>query len=863
MSSSSYHIDHIENGVLFGWFYDAARPDEAAGFLIEVNGRVAARGIADRYRQDLEDTGMGNGWHAFQCPIPWTYISTSLNIRLLDVDGVPATGGEFVVVVPESNPVLHYQRCDGLNLYFDVWSECDLGEARFNLFCGGERLPQLYAPVAAGAGVLTFPVPDVLRSRAGHFVTLGLAEEVAPLWSGALSLPDRQGSYVAVPDASAADLRNAALQSRLATTSDYTSVQNLLLAHAILSRGGPILNAPPLRLPESTNPEVSIALVAAEDTAAVWITLASLVLAPVNRSFAVTLFTAQPDSFEPAPANLQIASLTGSPAEALNQWAESATGSSLVFLDCGYEVTAGWLESLIEPLAKGNCGATFAQVQRRVVGDPGITSPSSRSLAQQALRRSDSAVEGAFATRRSTFKRVGGLPLAEKTLLQAIATLCSALQANKLAVFTQPFSRLFQLKREAAPARPFANVLVNADFPEPRRVLVIDHTTPDASRDAGSYAALQEMKLMQALGFDITFLPIDLAYDATLTTALQRNGIEVQYAPWCQGIGGFLRERLNDFAAVYIIRFGVAELVIDDIKRFAPALPILFNNADLHFLRELRGAISNGATPEALAGALATRERELAVCRKVDAVLCYNQLEHLVIESHLMQAQNYQLTPWVLEEKAPGGDWSEREGLLFLGNFHHTPNLQGLMFLVQEVMPLLAAQRPDIHLFVYGSNMPAQLWDLATDNVTICGFAENLDTVFHHHRVFVAPLLSGAGIKGKVLEAMAYGLPAVVTDIAAEGTSLTDQVSALIANAPAEWPEAIKDLYDNAPLWRRIAENQRAIAAEQYSFENGLECFRGIFESVGIVTRVEAALGDVVEAGKELTGVLPQMESNR
>ncbi|WP_245217729.1 glycosyltransferase family 4 protein, partial [Rheinheimera maricola] len=85
-------------------------------------------------------------------------------------------------------------------------------------------------------------------------------------------------------------------------------------------------------------------------------------------------------------------------------------------------------------------------------------------------------------------------------------------------------------------------------------------------------------------------------------------------------------------------------------------------------------------------------------------------------------------------------------------------------------MPLLEKVRPDINLYVYGSAMPEEYKALETPNIEMVGFAENLDDVFYAHRVFVAPLLSGAGIKGKVLEAMAYQTPTVLTDTAAEGT---------------------------------------------------------------------------------------------
>ena len=120
------------------------------------------------------------------------------------------------------------------------------------------------------------------------------------------------------------------------------------------------------------------------------------------------------------------------------------------------------------------------------------------------------------------------------------------------------------------------------------------------------------------------------------------------------------------------------------------------------------------------------------------------------------------------------------------------------------------------------------------------GFAEHLDDVFHNHRVFVAPLLSGAGIKGKVLESMAYGLPTVLTEVAAEGTGLSHGISTHIALEPQEWVDGIIALYDDEKLWNKFNENQLSLVETNFTFENGLKRFRDICASVGLYsTRVD------------------------
>lgn len=314
------------------------------------------------------------------------------------------------------------------------------------------------------------------------------------------------------------------------------------------------------------------------------------------------------------------------------------------------------------------------------------------------------------------------------------------------------------------------------------------------NNDAGSYAAVKEIELMQSLGFKVTFVPDNLAYMGKFTKNLQRMGVEVLVAPFYTSLFDVIERRIEEMDAVYITRYTVAEKYIDRIKDYGK--PVVFNNADLHFLRELRAALRTNDA-EATEAALLTQERELDVCKKADAILTYNATEHAVIQSHTLQQHNMHITPWVLESKEPGPDFSARTGIAFLGGFNHVPNVESVEYLVHEIMPKLLVERPDIILYVYGSRMPESFRELECENVKMVGFAESLDDVFHNHRVFVAPLLSGAGIKGKVLESMAYGLPSVLTEVAAEGTGLASGISTQIAEKPGEWCEAIQSLYDD------------------------------------------------------------------
>jgi len=349
---------------------------------------------------------------------------------------------------------------------------------------------------------------------------------------------------------------------------------------------------------------------------------------------------------------------------------------------------------------------------------------------------------------------------------------------------------------------------------------------------------------MQALGAKITFLPQNFQHLGMYTEVLQRMGVECVYAPFCNSFDDFLGERGAEFDAVYITRYGVAEKVLPAIREHTDA-KIIFNNADLHFLRELRAAQNAGDTD--LSGPLQTRDRELWVMQNVDAILSYNETEHTIIASHTMRSDNIFKCPWVLEDHYSSASFVERQGIAFLGGFGHPPNREAVEYFIREVVPLLRQSGHTIPFHIYGSNFPAELAELAADDVVVEGFVESLDTLFNQHRVFVAPLLSGAGIKGKVLDSIAYGVPSVLTPVAAEATGLVNGASTLIAQSPEEWAQAIISLYTDQTRWQQIRESAHELVNDEYSLKRGVERLQSVFDYIGLTTITQVAQPDVAK----------------
>jgi O-antigen biosynthesis protein len=147
-------------------------------------------------------------------------------------------------------------------------------------------------------------------------------------------------------------------------------------------------------------------------------------------------------------------------------------------------------------------------------------------------------------------------------------------------------------------------------------------------------------------------------------------------------------------------------------------------------------------------------------------------------------------------------------------------------------MPLLDGSKAK--LSIYGSGMDKDIKALASDTVDPIGFVENIADAYDRHRVFVAPLLSGAGIKGKVISAIAHGIPTVLTPVAAEGIGLRHGHDCLIAETPEDWARAITRLTEDDALWTQVSTAARTYAAERFSFAEGRAKMKAAFEAVDL-----------------------------
>ena len=362
------------------------------------------------------------------------------------------------------------------------------------------------------------------------------------------------------------------------------------------------------------------------------------------------------------------------------------------------------------------------------------------------------------------------------------------------------------------------------------QVLIVDALTPQPDRDSGSLRLVNLMRLLIEEGGHVVFVPANRSADGAYTEALQQLGVECWHAPHMPGIPAWLREHGTRFDVAMVSRHYVASEFLPLLRKHAPQAGVLFDTVDLHYLRERRAAELSGDAA-ALRAASRTRTLELELIEKADSTLVVSDAERELLARDAPKADVRVLSN-LHEVGALGPAWSHRKDLLFVGGFRHPPNVDAVLWLAREVFPRIRASAPAMQFHCIGGDVPVEVQALSEiDGVHIHGHVPDLQPWLDRCRVSVAPLRYGAGVKGKVNQAMAHGLPVVATTPAVEGMHLAAGFDVLVADDAATFADAVLRIHDDETLWNRIATHARDNVVRHFSLDAARGVVRELFLS--------------------------------
>lgn len=356
------------------------------------------------------------------------------------------------------------------------------------------------------------------------------------------------------------------------------------------------------------------------------------------------------------------------------------------------------------------------------------------------------------------------------------------------------------------------------------RALFIDEGVPNARRDAGSNAAISHMRALGRAGYQVHFVAgYGLDQAGAATAALQAMGVTCWHAPWIASVEEVLKRLGGGLSLVYLHRFGVMQRYAALVRRWCPVARLVYCVADLHYLRlQRQQAVQAGvavldapATPESDG----LRTAELLAALGANAVITHSAFEQALLAREAPEAAVH-LAAWDVSPDPVETPFVERQGVGFIGSYGHAPNRDAAHMLVQAVMPLVWAAAPALPCVLAGSNFPASLRAAAAaaaGPVIVLGEIDAARAMWERVRLSAAPLRFGAGLKGKVLDSLAAGIPCLCSEMAAEGMRLPESLMPLVCPTPAAMAAQIIALHADATANATLAAAGLAWVAEALS----------------------------------------------
>lgn len=370
----------------------------------------------------------------------------------------------------------------------------------------------------------------------------------------------------------------------------------------------------------------------------------------------------------------------------------------------------------------------------------------------------------------------------------------------------------------------------------PKKLLIIGMVWPEPTSSAAGTRMIQLIDLFLTQGYEITFASAasksEFSYDFA--------GKNIKEQPIIlndESFNSFLKDLRPNI--ILFDRFMIEEQYGWRVQQECPDALRILDTEDLHFLRQARQL---GAKKEELVNLYSdVAKREIASILRCDISLIISEMEmNLLLEKFKIEPSLLHYLPFLEDEITPDQvdkwiSFEEREGFVFIGNFLHEPNWNTVQILKTKIWPVLRKKIPGVSMNIYGAYPTQKVLDLnnKTEKFLIKGRAFDAQQTIAKHRILLAPIQFGAGVKGKFIDAMQVGTPTITTTVGAEAMSGDLAWNGIIEDDADKFISAAVTLYQDQTLWHTAQHNGMRIINERYA--------KTVFAD-GFITTIDALL---------------------
>ncbi len=359
-----------------------------------------------------------------------------------------------------------------------------------------------------------------------------------------------------------------------------------------------------------------------------------------------------------------------------------------------------------------------------------------------------------------------------------------------------------------------------------KTLLIIGHTFPEPTTTAAGTRMMQVISLFKDQNFEITFASTALLSEKSV--ALSKLGINTIPIKLNDASFDEFIADLNP-STVLFDRYITEEQFGWRVSETCPEALRILDTEDLHFLRKAREAAVKKGIPVKDADLYSdVAKREIASIYRCDLSLIISEFEMELLENTFTISKSIlHYLPFLVNrlsanetESLPS--FQERNHFITIGNLLHAPNVDSVLYLKKEIWPEIRKQLPKAELHIYGAYAPQRIQEMhdAKSGFLIKGWANEVSEVMSNAKVCLAPLRFGAGLKGKLIDAMIYGTPSVTTAIGAEGVYGESPTTGNVFDTINDFIASSVELYTHKEKWNQ--EQRRGFDVIDIRFRKAL-----------------------------------------